>query len=58
MASASQQERARAFHRLHEGVPQDEEDGLFDPFEAAAPTSKLGQDLLRLRDWADAVPAG
>src|SRR5690606_32140576 len=22
-------------HRLHEGVPQEEEDGLFDPFESA-----------------------
>ena len=30
-------------HRLHEGVPQDEEDGLFDPFEAAAPTSQARQ---------------
>ncbi|CAL9556117.1 MULTISPECIES: ATP-dependent DNA helicase [unclassified Streptomyces] len=45
-------------HRLHEGVPQDEEDGLFDPFEAAAPTSKLGQDLLRLRDWSDETETG
>ncbi|MGV9311698.1 ATP-dependent DNA helicase [Streptomyces sp. NPDC003691] len=45
-------------HRLHEGVPQDEEDGLFDPFEAAAPTSKLGQDLLRLKDWADETETG
>ncbi|WP_435176882.1 ATP-dependent DNA helicase [Actinacidiphila sp. bgisy145] len=45
-------------HRLHEGVPQDEEDGLFDPFEAAAPTSKLGKDLLRLRDWADETETG
>ncbi|SEG05057.1 ATP-dependent DNA helicase DinG [Actinacidiphila yanglinensis] len=45
-------------HRLHEGVPQDDEDGLFDPFEAAAPTSKLGQDLLRLRDWADETGTG
>ncbi len=45
-------------HRLHEGVPQDEEDGLFDPFEAAAPTSKLGKDLLRLRDWADETESG
>jgi ATP-dependent DNA helicase DinG len=45
-------------HRLHEGVPQDDEDGLFDPFEAAAPTSKLGQDLLRLRDWADETETG
>ncbi|MCT2590599.1 ATP-dependent DNA helicase [Streptomyces sp. N2-109] len=45
-------------HRLHEGVPQDEEEGLFDPFEAAAPTSKLGQDLLRLRDWSDDTETG
>ncbi|GAA3376503.1 ATP-dependent DNA helicase [Streptomyces sannanensis] len=45
-------------HRLHEGVPQDDEDGLFDPFEAAAPTSKLGQDLLRMRDWADETETG
>ncbi|MEU5159899.1 ATP-dependent DNA helicase [Streptomyces sp. NPDC020875] len=45
-------------HRLHEGVPQDDEEGLFDPFEAAAPTSKLGQDLIRLRDWADETETG
>lgn len=45
-------------HRLHEGVPQEEEDGLFDPFESAAPTSKLGQDLLRLRDWSDDTETG
>ncbi|MEV5509345.1 ATP-dependent DNA helicase [Streptomyces orinoci] len=45
-------------HRLHEGVPQDEEEGLFDAFEAAAPSSKLGQDLLRLRDWADETGTG
>ncbi|MFF3398689.1 ATP-dependent DNA helicase [Streptomyces sp. NPDC002659] len=45
-------------HRLHEGVPQEEEDGLFDQFEAAAPTSKLGQDLLRMRDWADETATG
>ena len=45
-------------HRLHEGVPQEEEDGLFDQFEAAAPTSKLGKDLLRLRDWADETETG
>nr|EIF92968.1 ATP-dependent helicase [Streptomyces tsukubensis NRRL18488] len=45
-------------HRLHEGVPQDDEEGLFDPFEAAAPTSKLGQDLLRMRDWADETETG
>jgi ATP-dependent DNA helicase DinG len=45
-------------HRLHEGMPQDEEDGLFDQFEAAAPTSKLGQDLLRMRDWVDDTETG
>ncbi|MFF4954785.1 ATP-dependent DNA helicase [Streptomyces chattanoogensis] len=45
-------------HRLHEGVPQDEEEGLFDPFEQATPTSKLGKDLLRLRDWADETETG
>jgi ATP-dependent DNA helicase DinG len=45
-------------HRLHEGVPQDDEEGLFDPFEAAAPSSKLGQDLLRMRDWADETETG
>ncbi|ARF64710.1 ATP-dependent helicase [Streptomyces violaceoruber] len=45
-------------HRLHEGVPQDEEEGLFDQFEAAAPSSKLGQDLLRLRDWSDDTETG
>ncbi|MFJ3748104.1 ATP-dependent DNA helicase [Streptomyces albidoflavus] len=45
-------------HRLHEGVPQEEEEGLFDPFEAATPTSKLGTDLLRLRDWSDETETG
>ncbi|WP_079032326.1 ATP-dependent DNA helicase [Streptomyces specialis] len=50
-------------HRLHEGVPQEDEDGLFDPFEAAqqavgGPTSRLGKDLLRLRDWADETETG
>ncbi len=49
-------------HRLHEGVPQDEQDGLFDQFEAVAaagpPSSRLGKDLLRLRDWADETESG
>ncbi|MFC8233218.1 ATP-dependent DNA helicase [Streptomyces sp. NPDC056663] len=45
-------------HRLHEGMPQEEEEGLFDQFEAAAPSSKLGQDLLRLRDWSDETESG
>ncbi|MET7901871.1 ATP-dependent DNA helicase [Streptomyces sp. NPDC005336] len=47
-------------HRLREGVPQDDADesGLFDPVEAAAPTSRLGKDLLRMRDWADETETG
>lgn len=50
-------------HRLHEGVPSDDGDALFDPLEAAAeagsgPTSKLGKDLLRMRDWADETETG
>lgn len=45
-------------HRLHEGVPEEEENSLFDPLEAAAPSSKLGRDLLRLRDWADETETG
>ncbi|NJQ13427.1 ATP-dependent DNA helicase [Streptomyces bohaiensis] len=50
-------------HRLHEGVPSDDEDALFDPLEAAAeagsgPSSKLGKDLLRMRDWADETETG
>ncbi|UKY53096.1 ATP-dependent DNA helicase [Streptomyces inhibens] len=45
-------------HRLNEGVPQEEEDGLFDVFEQATPTSKLGKDLLRLREWADETETG
>ncbi|MCB5906415.1 ATP-dependent DNA helicase [Streptomyces pinistramenti] len=45
-------------HRLREGVPQEEEEALFDPFESATPTSKLGKDLLRLRDWADETETG
>ncbi|GAA4662567.1 ATP-dependent DNA helicase [Streptomyces chumphonensis] len=52
-------------HRLHEGVPAEEEDALFDPVEAAAraagpagASSKLGKDLLRVRDWADETETG
>ncbi|WP_340557240.1 ATP-dependent DNA helicase [Streptomyces sp. GSL17-111] len=52
-------------HRLHEGVPAEEEDGLFDPVEAAAraagpagASSKLGKDLLRVRDWSDETETG
>ncbi|MDB1088834.1 ATP-dependent DNA helicase [Streptomyces sp. ACA25] len=49
-------------HRLHEGVPQEEEEGLFDPFEAAqsagGASSRLGKDLLRLRDWSGDTESG
>ncbi|RNL73047.1 ATP-dependent DNA helicase [Streptomyces sp. I6] len=54
-------------HRLHEGVPQEEGEGLFDPLpafgtgdaaSATGPTSKLGQDLMRLRDWSDETETG
>ncbi|MFE3197063.1 ATP-dependent DNA helicase [Embleya sp. NPDC055664] len=40
-------------HRLHDGPP-DEGEVLFDP----APTSKLGQDVVRVRDWADETDTG
>ncbi|MGP4114171.1 ATP-dependent DNA helicase [Streptomyces sp. 4N509B] len=45
-------------HRLHEGVPQDDDQGLFDPFESAQPTSRLGRDLLRLRTWSQETESG
>ncbi|MDH6113085.1 ATP-dependent DNA helicase DinG [Kitasatospora sp. MAP12-44] len=46
-------------HRAHEGTPSDEGEGLFDPAEAlGGPTGKLGQDVLRLRDWADETETG
>ena len=40
-------------HRLHDGPP-DEGEVLFDP----TPSSKLGQDVVRLRDWADETDTG
>ncbi|QMU80566.1 ATP-dependent DNA helicase [Streptacidiphilus sp. PB12-B1b] len=46
-------------HRVHEGAPSDEGEGLFDPAEAlGGPSSKLGKDILRLRDWADETESG
>ncbi|GAB2737606.1 ATP-dependent DNA helicase [Kitasatospora kifunensis] len=46
-------------HRANEGTPSDEGEGLFDPAEAlGGPSSKLGQDILRLRDWADETETG
>ncbi|MED7951177.1 ATP-dependent DNA helicase [Streptomyces sp. BE303] len=46
-------------HRANEGTPGDEGEGLFDPVEAlGGPTGKLGQEVLRLRDWADETETG
>jgi ATP-dependent DNA helicase DinG len=46
-------------HRVHEGAPSDEGEGLFDPAEAlGGPSSKLGKDVMRLRDWADETESG
>ncbi|NYI03100.1 ATP-dependent DNA helicase [Allostreptomyces psammosilenae] len=46
-------------HRLHEGAPDDEQDALLDRAEVTTgATSKLGKDLLRLRDWADDTETG
>ncbi len=46
-------------HRAHEGTPSEEGEGLFDPVDAlGGPTGKLGQDVLRLRDWADETETG
>jgi ATP-dependent DNA helicase DinG len=40
-------------HRLNEGVP-DEAEALFSP----SPTTKLGADVLRLREWAGETDTG
>ncbi|MCX4746498.1 ATP-dependent DNA helicase [Kitasatospora sp. NBC_01287] len=46
-------------HRAREGTPSEEGEGLFDPVEAlGGPSGKLGQDVLRLRDWADETETG
>jgi ATP-dependent DNA helicase DinG len=46
-------------HRANEGTPSEEGEGLFDPAEAlGGASSKLGQDILRLRDWADETETG
>ena len=46
-------------HRVHEGAPSDEGEGLFDPAETlGGPSSKLGKDVMRLRDWADETETG
>lgn len=40
--------------RLHDGVPDEEQDTLFDP----KPTSALGKQVVRLRDWAADTETG
>ncbi|GAA2818591.1 ATP-dependent DNA helicase [Kitasatospora paracochleata] len=46
-------------HRANEGTPSDEGEGLFDPVEVmGGPTGKLGQDVLRLREWAEETETG
>ncbi|GAA5012201.1 ATP-dependent DNA helicase [Kitasatospora paranensis] len=46
-------------HRVHEGTPADEGEGLFDAAEVlGGPGSKLGQDVLRLRAWAEETETG
>jgi ATP-dependent DNA helicase DinG len=49
-------------HRLHEGAPADEGEGLFDPAEAlgaqGGASSRLGKDIVRLRDWGDETETG
>lgn len=40
-------------HRMHDGPP-DEGEVLFDP----TPSSRLGQDVIRLREWADETDTG
>ena len=46
-------------HKLGGGFPDD--DGLFevqDPAPAASPTSRLGREVVRLRDWAEETETG
>ncbi|MDH6143081.1 ATP-dependent DNA helicase DinG [Kitasatospora sp. GP30] len=45
-------------HRAHEGAPSEEGEGLIPLEEIAGPTGKLGEDVLRLRDWADETETG
>ncbi|MEU1421955.1 ATP-dependent DNA helicase [Kitasatospora sp. NPDC005751] len=46
-------------HRANEGTPSEEGEGLFDPVDAlGGPTGKLGQDVMRLREWADETETG
>jgi ATP-dependent DNA helicase DinG len=41
-------------NRVYGGMPDDSEDALFDP----SPTTQLGRDVVRLREWADETRTG
>ncbi|MGZ4603685.1 MAG: ATP-dependent DNA helicase [Kineosporiaceae bacterium] len=41
-------------NKVYGGMPDDPEDALFDP----APTTALGRDVTRLREWADETATG
>jgi ATP-dependent DNA helicase DinG len=41
-------------NKLLGGMPEDDQDGLFDP----SPTTQLGRDVVRLREWADETETG
>ncbi|MCY7373650.1 MAG: ATP-dependent DNA helicase [Spirochaetaceae bacterium] len=41
-------------NRVFGGMPDDAEDALFDP----SPTTDLGRDVVRLREWAEETPTG
>ena len=41
-------------NKLHGGMPDDDGEALFDP----SPTTPLGRDVVRLRDWSDETETG
>ncbi|HEU4911608.1 MAG TPA: ATP-dependent DNA helicase [Actinomycetes bacterium] len=41
-------------NRVHGGMPDDSEDALFDP----SPTTQLGRDVVRLREWEEGTTTG
>ena len=41
-------------HKVFGGIPDEPEDALFDP----SPTTALGRDVARLREWADETETG
>ena len=42
-------------HKLEGGYPEDEPDALFD---MPSPTSRVGEEVVRLREWADRTETG